>query len=628
MFESKRAQTVRVGLALQLLATSSLLLTAGGAAATGGDDGCRLQLLHNNDGESQLIDAGSGREDFGGAANFATVVKGLRDDFGGSDTLLVSAGDNILPGPEFNASLANGIPFFDAIVYDAIGYDALIFGNHEFDSNPDPLEEFIRSFSAYRAQRERGLLGLIRGLVVPKFLSANLDFSQEPGLDRLEGGLFGRIARSWTYFRCGRKVGLIGATTPDLRSISSPRNVIIEQDVAGAVQAEIDRLTHLGVDIIVLASHLQGFSEDQAVIAQLRGLDAAIAGGGDELLANPGDLLIPGDEGTVAGPYPLLTADADGNQIPLVTGPGQYKYIGRLILDFDEDGELTGIDPVSGPVRISTVGPDATTADPEVQTNAVDPVAQFVADLDVDVIAVSEVALDGVRDNIRSMETNQGNLIADSQLAVQRALASSFGLPPADVAVANGGGIRNDTIIPAGDITELDTFDILPFSNFVTSVTVPAAQFKEIMENAVSRLLPSGSIAGQPGTGRFAQIAGFTMEVDLSGTPREGLDDGTETVAGTRVDNITLVDDAGNPIQTIVANGQVVTNAPDITIAVVDFLINGGDQYPFRGAPFTRLGVTYQRALSDYIQQDLAGLITAAEYPEGGEGRITLNTVP
>jgi hypothetical protein len=51
----------------------------------------------------------------------------------------------------------------------------------------------------------------------------------------------------------------------------------------------------------------------------------------------------------------------------------------------------------------------------------------------------------------------------------------------------------------------------------------------------------------------------------------------------------------------------------------------GGDQYPFRGAPFTTLGVTYQQALRNDVEQ-LPGaplpVISAADYPEGGEGRI------
>jgi 5'-nucleotidase len=35
------------------------------------------------------------------------------------------------------------------------------------------------------------------------------------------------------------------------------------------------------------------------------------------------------------------------------------------------------------------------------------------------------------------------------------------------------------------------------------------------------------------------------------------------------------------------------------------------------------VGFTYQQALSNYIQDGLGGLISAADYPEGGEGRIT-----
>jgi len=33
--------------------------------------------------------------------------------------------------------------------------------------------------------------------------------------------------------------------------------------------------------------------------------------------------------------------------------------------------------------------------------------------------------------------------------------------------------------------------------------------------------------------------------------------------------------------------------------------------------------VSDQQALENYIVQGLGGLITAADYPEGGEGRIT-----
>jgi 5'-nucleotidase len=59
-----------------------------------------------------------------------------------------------------------------------------------------------------------------------------------------------------------------------------------------------------------------------------------------------------------------------------------------------------------------------------------------------------------------------------------------------------------------------------------------------------------------------------------------------------------------------------------IHVATIDFSARGGDQYPFRGLPLTSVGVSYQQALRNYIVDGLGGTITAADYPEGGEGRI------
>jgi len=73
----------------------------------------------------------------------------------------------------------------------------------------------------------------------------------------------------------------------------------------------------------------------------------------------------------------------------------------------------------------------------------------------------------------------------------------------------------------------------------------------------------------------------------------------------------------------LIANGQVVPNAPAVNIATIDFLaVQGGDQYPFNNAPFVRLGVTYQRALRNYIVEFLGGRITALDYAERINDRI------
>ena len=250
----------------------------------------RLTILHNNDGESQLISAGRDREDFGGAARFAALVAKLRQEAidSGSGVLVLSAGDNYRAGPEFSASLARRpAPFYDTIALDLIGYDAIVLGNHEFDFGPDILAHAISGSTS-----------------PAPFLSANLDFSGEPRLAALAAA--GRLARSAILEVNGERVGIIGATTPGLPYLSSPRNVRVAQDVAAVVQQEIDALQGAGVNKIIVVSHLQGIAGDLALAAALRGVDVMIAGGGDELLANEGDLLLPGDEGKIFGPYPLI----------------------------------------------------------------------------------------------------------------------------------------------------------------------------------------------------------------------------------------------------------------------------------------------------------------------------------
>jgi 2',3'-cyclic-nucleotide 2'-phosphodiesterase (5'-nucleotidase family) len=585
-----------------------------------------LTVLHNNDAESQLVDRGIA--DFGGIARFATLVDDLKDeakrlpragnngrqvrgslvgasatgdpprnnDNPGAAAILLSSGDNFLAGPEFNFSLQTGVPFFDAIGLDLIGYDAFDIGNHEFDFGPDVLADFIESFS----------------WTEPPFLSANLDVSGEPRLAGLEAA--GKIAKSTIVRKRGEDIGVVGLTTPNLPFISSPRNVIVNPDVAGAVQSEVDMMSAMGIDKIILISHLQDIDGDIALLAQLDDVDIVIAGGGDELLANPGDLLIPGD-GPAFGPYPILGTDMDGTEVPVVTTSGEYGYVGRLIVGFNKHGDLIAIDDRSGPVRVAGgANPDAVDPDPLVQSQVVDPIVAALQALASNVIGVSEVALNGLRSAVRSVETNEGNLIADALLWQADQLAGSFGVASPDVALQNGGGIRNDSVVPVGDITELETFDMVPFANFVTVLeNIPRSQFKEILENAVSRV-----VAGDPpgGTGRFAQIGGFEFVYSASGTGQQLDGDGNVLVPGTRVQTVTL--DDGTPI---VAGGAVVPG-PGVTIATIDFLARGGDQYPYRGAPFTALGVTYQQALANYIQNGLGGLISAADYPEGGEGRI------
>lgn len=546
-----------------------------------------LTVLHHNDGESALLPDG----DIGGVARFATLVDRERADAVADATVeeeqgvvLISAGDNYLASPALSASRTIDYdPFYDAVAMDIIGYDAVTIGNHEFDLGPDVLDEFISEFGTFNP--------------APAFISANLVTTGTV--------LEGDIAPYTVIEENGRSIGIVGATTPELPTISSPGDVQVLTDVASEVQGAIDELEADGVNIVIVSSHLQSVNNDIELVSALSGVDIAIAGGGDELLANADDALIPGD--TAAGPYPATATAADGATVPIVTAPGDYLYLGRIDALFDAEGELISYD--GGPVRnVGEAFDDGVAPDETVDAEVTDPVSAFVADLDATVIGTSEVFLNAERPDVRIQETNMGNLMADSLLF--DANEAGFG---ADVALQNGGGIRAS--IDVGDITLAETFTTAPFPNFVVVFdSVSPQQLKAILERGVSEV---ENVAG-----RFAQVAGMSYTFDLSGTAQVQDEDGNITTDGSRIVEVTLED--GTPI---VSGGAIVAGAPDVSVATIDFLANGGDGYPFPTlglTEFSGAGSTYQQALEDFIVDGLGGVVSdGGAYAPGGEGRIT-----
>lgn len=599
--------TLRAGSAGALTTALALGLAAPAQSDTSERTHYTLTVLHANDTESHLLGAPAD-SDFGGVARFTTMLNNLQEAERNPRTipdeeahrrgvLSVHTGDTFLAGPEFGASLEEDAPYYDALALGYADYDAIAIGNHEFDYGPETFAEFITATPGETP-----------------WLSANLDVAPEPDLGELEDE--GLIAPSTVVRERGKEIGLVGAVTPLLHDLSSPGEVEVNQDVGAAVQDEVDALTSDGVDTIVLISHLQDIANDRELIQELTDVDAAIAGGGHETHAPEDTPLVPGDE-IPTDPatdepleYPLWVSDADGLDVPIVTAGADYKYVGRIALNFDRHGDLLSVSDRSGPLRISGVNDDAVEPHPQVQEEITDPVQDHVDQLAENVAAESEVDLEGRRNpGVRTEETNLGNLLADALLTAGQDHAEDLDTPEPQVALQNGGGIRNGSLIPAGEITELETHNIAAFANFVAVVPdIPRSQLKELLENGVSEL-PAED-------GRFAQVAGlnFTYDVDQ---PAQVLDeDGSVLEPGERVREVILDDGT-----VLVEDGDVV-DGDDIHVATNDFSATGGDQYPFRGADYESAPLTYQQALQEYLVTDLDGEILAAEYPEGGEGRI------
>ncbi|PZD71856.1 Trifunctional nucleotide phosphoesterase proteinYfkN [Acaryochloris thomasi RCC1774] len=610
-----------------------------------------LQILHASDLEG-------GVDAIGRAPNFAALIDNFEDQFENSITL--SAGDNYLAGPFFNAAgdqaafrdsgifndLYNGLfnlpadvdgdaieDFYaglregggrvDIAIMNLIGFDASAIGNHEFDLGSDTLADIIApDFRDPGLEDDRNV-----GALFP-YLSANLDFSGDEVLSELftneiltntdfrtgpEQSLAGtevpKIAPSTIIDEGGEQIGVIGATTQILDSISSPTGttVIGPQEnnmvaLAETLQPEVDRLRDLGINKIVLVSHLQQIALEQELAGLLDGVDVIIAGGSDTLLADATDTLRPGD--VADGDYPFETTDANGNPVLIVSTDGEYSYVGRLVLEFDAEGNVItdsvdsevsgayattdevvnevygteGVEDAMAEGRPSAIASSTKATGVQQLTNAV---SDVVAEQDGNVFGQTDVFIDGRRESVRTEETNIGNLTADANLAAAQAFDETVVL-----SLKNGGGIRapigeidaDGKELPPqanpvsgkeeGQISQLDIDNSLRFNNSLTLLTLTADQLLEVVEHSVAAT-EEGATPGQ-----FSQISGVQFSFDPDADP------------GDRVQSLTITDADGNDIDTVVQGGELVgETSRTFRIVTLNFLADGGDGYPFPTGP-------------------------------------------
>ena len=567
-----------------------------------------LQLLHASDMEG-------GIEALENAPRFSSVLNALKAEV--KDTVIIGAGDSYIPGPFFaagnNQSLREvlgreGSGRADILMLNAMGFMAGALGNHEFDAGTGTLASLIAADRDYV------------GTTFP-FLSANLDFSSDSHLASLvvaPGQEASTIPNSITKSvvittSSGVKVGVVGMTTPRLGSLSVPGNVGIAPEdpndmaaLAAIVQESVDELTAAGINKIILTGHLQQISLDEAIASHITGVDIIISGGSNTLLADETDRLHLGD--MADRHYPILTQSTTNEPIAIVGTDGNYRYVGRLVVDFDAAGVLI---PESIDTAVS--GAFVTDAQGVVDTGNAEPAARVVeiteavrhvvTTKDGNIFGGTRVYLNGNRNSVRTEETNLGNLIAEANLAAGKRVD-----PSVIVSLKNGGGIRAPIGVtvygellppPAnalvgkamGQISQIDIENTLRFNNGLTLLTLSAAELLKVIEHAVA--------ASDAGTtpGRFPQIAGMAFSFDPS------------LAAGSRVQSLVITDAAGNPIDTIAQQGEIVGDADrTFRMVTITFLVDGGDDYPYSHFPNTN-------------RVDLAEVMTEEE--SGGQATFT-----
>jgi len=566
-----------------------------------------VTILHLGDQESWLISAQGNLRDntsqtisfYGGVDRLATVMANAQSaaQSAGRTVIKLNAGDALLPGPRLTASFVNlatahsdgGQDFYDAIAMRHIRFDATVFGNHEFHlDNTGPVAARFAEVSG------------------TTYLSSNLNFNATPEFAALAAA--GKVAPSKIITtNGGKKIGIVGATTPLLPAISSPpAGIMVNHNPANTerqnlqailplIQAEVDRLrSNEGVTVVLLLSHFQNAANERDVmVPALSGIDLVVSGGGHELMTDPDDLLIPGGVAPTFATHPIYATDSVGKQIPILTGHFGNRYVGEVNVTVnDATGALSGIDSTRM-LRISGAAADAdrVVGDATLNTSVVTPVLNYIAVLNAQIIGTTATKLNGPThvacspspcqyvEGVRNAETGLGNLVADAMRFAGKT----------DVAIQNGGGIRTNIAAP-GNVSVGDTFNILPFTNLVKRApAMNAAQLKDLLEHSVASASPTGAF-----NGRFAQVSGVKVIYDTTRAARTALGNGDRVRRVVLDDGTVLID-----------NGAVVNLNRPFSFATIDFLANGGDSYPFvaNGVVFENnpFSITYQQALADFI---------------------------
>lgn len=595
-----------------------------------------LQLFHAADQEA-------GIPALDDAPRFSAVLNALKNQdidgdgvAGFANTLILSSGDAYIPGVFFSAS---GEAFGragrgDILIQNALGFQAIAFGNHEFDLGTDNIADLI---GAIADDPTTAIDESFAGTAFP-YLSSNLDFSTDANLAGLvvpdaQTPVPNSIAASTVIEVNGERIGVVGATTPTLDRIASPGGVTVLPQpfdgsptpdqldaLAAEIQADVDALLAANPDInkVVLLAHMQQIAIEQALAQRLSNVDIIVAGGSNTRLVDATDRLRAGDTGQ--GVYPIIQTGADGNPVAVVNTDGNYKYVGRLVIDFDENGVLlpesynptiSGVYATDeqGVVEVGGMG----LADPAIVA-ITDALREVIIATESNVFGVSEVYLDGQRNSVRTEETNLGNLTADANLAAAREID-----PSTVISLKNGGGIRDDIgrivvpaggtgdaeqlpneeipgVKPAGGISETDISNTLRFNNGLSLITVTAAELLALVEHGVSASAPGAT------PGQFPQIGGFSFSFDATAEP------------GNRVQSLAIEDEDGTDIDVVVQNGAIVGD-PGRTFRMVtlSFLADGGDGYPFpTGAEANRVDLVDETApatgnatfAADFSEQD------------------------
>ncbi len=501
--------------------------------------------------------------DVHGALDGYAYMAALKNQFmaaGASDVILVDAGDFSQGTPY--VSLSKGESAIEMM--NAAGYDVVTLGNHDFDYGYAQLMENLS-----KAQFTTLCCDVYLAETGEPILPASV--VMEP-----QGGV---------------KIGFIGIETPETATKVNP-GLITEIDFATfdklyeATQAAVDEIRD-DCDLVIALSHL-GMEPEGA----LNGYRSA-------------DMLdhVTGIDFTIDGhAHYVMTSALDGKAIQS-TGT-RFAYIGVVVIDPEtktvEDNFLLDTSKLAKDEEVAAKAEELMSSVDEIYG------APF---------ATSEVVLDGEKANVRTHETNLGDLVTDAMVwSVVKEGGIEQVEPNQVVGITNGGGIR--VTLQPGDISMSDVNTVMPFGNTVAVIYVTGEELLEALE--ASTFCTPETVGGYPQTSGIEWTLDTTKEYDqgevytLNGKE-------SSYFAPASIQRVTINAINGEPFD------------PEATYAVVtnNFLAAGGDTYNVfnrayvEGAGFDT-GIPLDEAVMEYVTTELEGVISADMY---GEPRGSLTQI-
>jgi len=420
-----------------------------------------VTILYTNDFHSAIEPVPAywlpGSPNLGGAAQLATLVRSVREREPGA--FLFDSGDMFTGTMSF---LTRGRALVEMM--NAMAYDALAIGNHEFD------------YGAANCERQMNFASF-------PTLGANIYYK----------GTRHRFSRPWAIVeRNGVRIGVIGVIGLDARSVALPAG-IADLDFTDPIEAVREGVKELGdsVDLVVVLAH-QGMTGPEQTDAEAR---PEVQRGVEEDVrlaeAVTGIAVLIGGHAHRGIETPIVTPKT-GTLVLQTYGYG--TRLGYLKLRV-RDGRVVTYDGT-----LMHVWSDQLTPDPVV-TARLEPFRALLAREAGDVVGHVEARL--WRDYVR--ESPLGDFVAD----VMRAHAG------ADMAFENAGGLRAD--LPAGAVLRSHVLDALPFENSVVTLSLSGRQVRALLEQSLSLERGMMQVSGIAATYDLTRPVGSRLVMALVG---------------------------------------------------------------------------------------------------------------